>query len=305
MKNKIFTSVLALCASSVAFGYNFLFTAHQKGVVAIANDKGEILWSISAKHPQQADVSKDGTRIFISEKDGARMIEKKSKKTIWKYKSPVVVWQGKEVKKLKRGKKVVLENPVAQILGDDRFLVGNEGASQLLEIDSKGNVLKTIKSESLNVVNHGEFRLASKDEKGRYIFPMLGSSLITIYDSDGKQIRRIKTPAGAVSAQFLPDGTLLTGGIYGIIIYDENSKKVWEFDSKDLQKALGTKKPIVICDVKKLPSSNLLCTTYGNKSIPDILEISPDKKIVKIIDFPKYSAFSALQLLDDNFKPLK
>ncbi len=305
MKNIIFLG-LSLFITNALFAYNFLFTAHSnKGVVAIANDKGEIFWSIQVRHPQQADISEDGKKIFVSEKDGARMIDKESKQTLWKYNSPVITWEGIETGKLKRGKKVLLENPVAQILEDDRFLVGNEGKSLLLEIDSKGRTLKTIKSESLRVVNHGEFRLASKDKRGRYIFPMLGSSLITIYDSDGKQIRRIETPAGVVSAQFLPDSTLLTGGIYGIIIYDENSKAIWKFDSKSIQKALNAQKPIVICDVKKLPSGNLLCTTYGNKTIPDILEISPDKKIIRTIDFPQYSHFSGLLLLDKNFKPIK
>ncbi len=305
MKNIITTLSFCVCFSNAVLGYNFLFTAHSDGgVVAVADDKGKIHWSMKAHHPQRADISSDGKLIFVSETNGARMVDIASQKTIWAYKCPTVSWAGVETKKLKKGDKVTLENPVAQILGKDRFLVGNEGRSALLEINSKGEVLKEVKSESENVVKHGEIRLASKDEQGRYIFPMLASSLLTVYNADGKQIHRIKTPSGVVSAQFISDTSILTAGIYGIIIYDTNAKKLWEFNSKDLQKALNAKNPIIICDAKKMPSGNLLCTTYGDKSIPDVLEISPEKKIVKIIDFP-YTHFSALQLLDDDLKPLK
>ncbi len=305
IKNIIVALSLGVCFSNALFGYKFLFTAHSDGgIVAIADDNGKIHWSMPARHPQRADISSDGKFIFISEIHGARMVDMASKKTIWAYKCPTVTWSGVETKKIKKGDKITLENPVAQILEKDRFLVGNEGRSTLLEINSKGEVLKEIKGESENVVKHGEIRLASKDEQGRYIFPMTASSLLTVYNSDGKQLLRIKTPAGVVGAEFISDTSILTGGIYGIIIYDTNAKKLWEFDSIDLQKALNTKNPVIICDVKKLPSGNLLCTTYGNKSIPDVLEISPDKKIVKIIDFP-YTHFSALQLLDDDGKPLR
>ena len=282
-----------------------MFTAHRKGVVAIGNDKGEILWSMSESHPQQADISADGKRIFVSFKNGARMIDMASKKELWRYECPSVVWQGKETSKLKKGDKIQLENPVAQILGRDRFLVGNEGLGMLLEIDCKGKVLKTIKSESLVVVNHGEFRLAHKTKDGKYVFPMLASSLLTVYDSKGKQLTRINTQTGVVSCQVLKDKSLLAGGLFGIEIFNKKGKKIWSFSSKELQKQLGSKAPIVICDVKMLSNKNILCTTYGGKDIPDILEVSMKKSIVKKIDFPEYTHFSSIKLLDKNLKPLK
>ena len=292
------TILAAFCvAANSAMAYKFLFTAHESGVVAIADDKGKIHRARSADHPQRADVSKDGKRVFISELNGAKMVDIATKKVLWRYKCPAVRWDGVESGIIKKGMRLQLQNPVAQILDKDRFLVGNEGIASLLEINSRGDVLKTVKSESLNRVNHGEFRLASKTDKGEYIFPLLSSSLLTIYDKDGKQVRRIKTPDGVVSASYLKDGNLLTGGIFGVAIYDLADKIVWSFTSKELQKALKTAEPVIICDVKPLPNGNYLCTTYGDKRVPDVLEISPKKEIVKKIDFKKYSYFSALQLL--------
>lgn len=298
MKNKILLSLAALCAAASAFGYDFLFTAHSNGgIVAIGNDKGEILWSTPAKHPQNADISPDGKRIFFSAIDGATMMDIATKKVLWRYECPVVEWDGVETQKLKKGDKVKLQNPVAQILPDGRFLVGNEGKSRLLEIDAGGNVLKEIKGETLNRVYHGEFRLATKTADGKYIFPMLSSSLLTVCDSHGKQIVRIKTPNGVVSASFLKNGDILCGGIFGISIYTPDGKEKWSFTSKELAAALGLKAPVVICDTKLMPNGNILCTTYGNNAIPDILEVSKNKKIVKIIDFPNIAYFSAIKLL--------
>ena len=166
-----------------------MFTAHNRGEAVIANSDGEIFLKIPAKHPQSADISEDGNRIFISEIDGAKMCDITTGKTLWKYTCPSISWDGDE-SQVKKGETVRLENPVAQILGGGRFLVGNEGMSVLLEIDDKSNVLKAIESESLKKVKHGEFRLASKTQAGTYLFPLLSSNLLTEYDSNGKQILR-------------------------------------------------------------------------------------------------------------------
>lgn len=298
MKNKLMLSLAVSCAASSAFGYDFLFTAHSNGgLVAIGNDRGEILWSTPASHPQNADISPDGKRVFFSTIGGATMMDMTSKKVLWRYECPTIEWDGVETKKLKKGDKVKLQNPVAQILPDGRFLVGNEGKSRLLEIDAGGSVLKEIRGETLNRVNHGEFRLATKTADGKYIFPMLSSSLLTVYDSQGNQLVRIKTPQGVVSASFLENGDILCGGIFGIAIYSTDGKQKWSFTSKELAAALGLKAPVVICDTKLMPNGNILCTTYGDNSIPDVLEVSKDKKIIKVIDFPNIAYFSAIKLI--------
>ena len=297
--------VMISLAGVSANAYNFLFTAHDKGVVAIANNKGKIFWSIDANHPQRADMSEDGKFVFISELNGARMVEVATKKNVWTYTCPEIVWNGADSGKIKKGGKVQCQNPVAQILDKDRFLVGNEGKSMLLEIDSKGKTLKEIKTESLNPAFHGEFRLASKTKQGTYLIPLLGSSLLTEYDAAGKQILRVKTPSGVVGAERMSDGNTIVGGLFGLAIYDKDGKQVWEMSSKALQNATGAKEAIVICDVKTMPNGNFLCTTYAGKDMPDVIEVSRDKKVVRAVDFPKYTAMSAIQLLDDNLKPIK
>ncbi len=306
MKKAIFV-LLGLVAFNFVQAYTFLFTAHSNGgVVGVSDEKGNILWSMKENHPQEACMSADGKKIFVSYSNGAKMYSVANKEILWEYKCPTVIWDGVENDKLKKGTFVTLENPVAQILDDDLFLVGNEGKSMLLEINSQGAVLKKIKSESLNVVKHGEFRLASKSKSGLYIFPLLSSSLVTVYDGDGKQVRRIKTDSGVVSAQILDDDSIVLGGLFGIAFYDKNDKQTGVISSKNLQAQLGAKNPIIICDVKLISNGNLLCTTYGGKDIPDVLEVSVNGKIVRKIDFPEHYFFSALQLLEDgSWKPLK
>ena len=298
MANKLFLATFMFLAASFCqvSAYTFMFTAHNRGEAVIANSDGEIFLKIPAKHPQSADISEDGNRIFISEIDGAKMCDITTGKTLWKYTCPSISWDGDE-SQVKKGETVRLENPVAQILGGGRFLVGNEGMSVLLEIDDKSNVLKAIESESLKKVKHGEFRLASKTQAGTYLFPLLSSNLLTEYDSDGKQILRIDTGTGVVGAVRLEDGNILAAGLFGVAIFDRKGKKVWDFPSKEIQKALKVSEEIVLCDVKILPSGNYLCTTYAGENVPDIIEISRDKKIVKTIDFPEYTHLSGLKIL--------
>lgn len=301
MANKLFLATSMFLASSFCqvLAYTFMFTAHNRGEAVIANSSGEIFLKISAKHPQSADISADGSRIFISEIDGAKMCDTNTGKTLWKYTCPSIIWDGDE-SQVKKGETVRLENPVAQILGDGKFLVGNEGKSVLLEIDDKSNILKAIKSESLKKVKHGEFRLASKTRAGTYLFPLLSSNLLTEYDSNGKQILRIDTGTGVVGALRLDDGNILAAGFFGVAIFNREGKKVWDFSSKEIQKAIESASEIILCDVKILPNGNYLCTTYAGENVPDIIEISKDKKIVKKFDFPEYTHLSGLKILTDN-----
>ena len=306
MKKAISLLVGLVVVCNVLQAYCFVFTAHSNGgVVGISDEKGKIQWNMKIDHPQEACVSADGKKIFVSYTNGAKMYSISDKKILWEYKCPTLLWNGVESDKLKRGMLTTLENPVAQILGDDLFLVGNEGRSVLLEINSQCAVLKQIKTESPNVVKHGEFRLASKTKSGLYIFPLLSSSLLTVYDANGKQIRRINTESGVVSAIMLDDNSLILGGLFGIAFYDKDDKKTRAITNKDLQAQLGSKDAIIICDVKLLPNGNLLCTTYGGKEIPDVLEVSLAGKVVRKIDFPEHYFLSALQILDDDWKPLK
>ena len=137
------------------------------------------------------------------------------------------------------------------------------------------------------------------------VVPYFDDFMLAEYSSDGKLIRSIKTPSGVVSAQRLKDSLTLAGGLFGLIIYDGDGKEIWSMKSDAIAKQLGMQKPIVICGAKVLPNGNILCATYSDEGCPDILEISPaDNKIVKSLDFPSYSHFSAIRILDDSQKPI-
>ena len=302
---KIFAFIFAIFASlSTGFAYKYLFTEHSQGVAAIADADGKIYWAVSVPHPQSADISKDGTKVFVSYLNGAIMFDKATKSELWRYECPSVIWRGSDTDATKRGDIVRLQNPVAQILGEDLFLVGNEGVSKLLEINSKSETKKEFEAASKKKVPHGEFRLACKTFEGTYLIPFLSSSVLSEYSADGKLLRSIKTPSGVVSAQRLKDSKTLAAGLFGLIIYDGDGKEVWSMKSDQIAKLLGQKNPVVICGAKALPNRNILCATYSAEGCPDVLEINAKSgKIVKSIDFPSYSHFSAIKILDDNQKP--
>lgn len=305
MKTSVFSILSFFILSVNAFAYTYLFSEHSQGVAAIADSNGKILWAVLAPHPQSVDISKDGSKIFVSYLNGAIMFDKDTKSELWRYECPSVVWRGTDTDTAKRGDIVRLQNPVAQILSEDLFLVGNEGVSKLLEINSKSEIKKEIQAQSAKQIPHGEFRLASKTFENTYLIPFLSSSVLAEYSSDGKLIRSIKTPSGVVSAQRLKDSLTLAGGLFGLIIYDGDGKEIWSMKSDAIAKQLGMQKPIVICGAKALPNGNILCATYSDEGCPDILEISPaDNKIVKSLDFPSYSHFSAIRILDDSQKPI-
>ncbi|MCF7849487.1 MAG: PQQ-binding-like beta-propeller repeat protein, partial [Kiritimatiellales bacterium] len=262
---------------------HFMFTSHKPDSVTIIDETGNIKWqSTDIKHPQAAQVLPDGS-VFSSQIPGAKMIGKDGK-TKWEYSVP----DG-------------CQNPVAQVLGNGRFLVGNEGPCQLHEIDASGKVHKTIQLESSFTKSHGQFRLCRKTVQGNYLVPFTKEGAVREYDGDANVVRDFGAFDTPVSAIRLPDGGTLIGSAIGLQEFDASGKEVWRYSPEDAKPDF---KMAIICSVVRLKNGNTLFTQYSKaQDDADIVEVTRDKKVVMKLVLPDYSNMAALQLLDADMKP--
>lgn len=273
-----------------------MITSHAPDQVAVIDEKGETLWSLGpedgVEHPQDAAVTKDGN-LFFSVLTGAKMVRMSDKKLLWSYTAP----EG-------------TQNPVAQPLGDGLFLVGNEGPCQLLEINAQSEVKRLIKvNDSPFQGVHGQFRFCRKTPDGTYLFPMINAGILREYDADGRQLRQFPVTGMPVAAIRLPraggngaapSGDTVAGCGSAVEQYDAENRLVWRFDCVED----GRLKPALVTAVSRLKNGNTLIGYYHNDpACPDIIEISPEKKIVWSLTLPNTGLVAAVELLDKNRKP--
>jgi hypothetical protein len=261
-----------------------MVSSHEPSEVNIVASDGKPAWTLKQDvvHPQDAAITKDGN-LFCSVTNGAIMVRLSDKKLLWRYTVPANC-----------------ENPVAQPLEGGRFLVGNEGPCKLLEIDEKGAVLKEVKGQSKFPGKHGQFRICRKTPEGTYLFAMMEDKSIREYDGDGKLVFEISGLGQCCAALRLPSGNTLVGNGSAVEEYDKDKKLVWRFDAV----ADGKLKPALVVGLSRLKNGNTIFSYYhADPKTPDIIEVSPDKKIVSSLILPAINKVVSVQALDAAMRP--
>ena len=264
----------------------WLVTAHMPDTVAIVDAEGKILWSLGrddgVEHPQDACVMPDGN-LFLSVKTGARMVRVDTGELLWKWNVP----EG-------------AENPVAQPLGNGRFLVGAEGPCELFEINGEGRACREIQIPDCPFQGrHGQFRFCRKTSLGTYLVPMISSGVLREYSADGTRIRQIPQGGVPVSAVRLPNGDTLTGNGTAVEIYNSENMLVWRFDAV----ADGGMGPGLVAAVSLLRDGSVLFGYYQAGDEADFAIVSRDKKIALKVALPDIRNLACVQLLDRQMKP--
>ena len=252
----------------------FLVSSHRPDALSFIDAGGKILRQITeVKHPQDVAELPDG-RIFSSEISGAGMFDPEGK-VLWQYRAP----EGSQ-------------NPVAQVLGEDRFLVGNEGPCRLREINSKGETLKMIQLTSSVDRNHGQFRFCRKTAEGTYLVPFTNEGAVREYDENGNVVRDFGEYQTPVSVLRLDAGHTLIGWHHRVTEVDERGGKVWEFDMV----TDGGLPASPVTGLIRLENGNVIFGCYHRDAAqPDLLEVTPDKEIVRNVTIPELDNIAGIQ----------
>ena len=260
-------------------GYNKMFLV----------DKGKILWTYSTGGGNEYDdvwMLSNGNILFTRMQYIAEVTP--DKEVVWRYDAP----EGTEIH-------------TCQPIGLDKVLFVQNGLPpKLMIVNIKTRTVEVqhdLAAPSLTdrKTVHAQFRRVRYTAQGTYLVPFLEMAQIVEYDRNFKEIWKyeIATPWAAIR---LKNGNTLITDEKDKLTREVNPSKetVWELKPDDLPEAYRF---INTQTCTRLANGNtIVCSRGGNGKGPQLVEVTPDKKVVWVLqDWAHFGPATAVQILDD------
>ena len=187
-----------------------------------------------------------------------------------------------------------------QPLGLDKVLLMQNGVpAKLMIINKKTGAIEVDHAIDAGKSVHAQFRRLRMTAQGTYLVPFLQMNKVVEYDKDFKEIwsYAINSPWAAIR---LHNGNTLITDERDKLTREVNPKgeTVWEIKLSDLppEYRLADSQSCV-----RLANGNtILCSRGDNGKSPQLVEVTPDKKVVWVInDWKNFGPATAVQILTD------
>ena len=190
-----------------------------------------------------------------------------------------------------------------QPLGLARVLLVENGTPAKLRIINKKSgaveVEHAFSQTDTGAGVHAQFRRARMTAQGTYLVPFLQTHKVVEYDKDFNVVwsYSIHTPWAAIR---LKNGNTLISSEGDKLAREVNPKgeTVWEFRLSELPSELGFSGSQTC--VRLANGNTIFCSRGDNGKRPQLVEITPDKKVVWVLkDWKDVGPATAIQVLDD------
>lgn len=252
--------------------------------LAIIASDGSVEWETKVGPIHDAWVLPNGNLLF--QQNWTKIVEMTpDKRVVWAYDS--ATQNGND------GKRV--EVHAIQRLDQGHTMIVESGPSRIIEVDAQGKIRHEIKLKVNHPNPHSDTRLARKLSNGHYLVAHESDGAVREYDRKGNVVWEFdvplfgKAPKGGhgpeafgnsvFSAIRLPNGNTLIGGGNGHCVLEVTPKKeiVWKLEQNDLPGITLA----WVTRVERLPNGNtLLGNCHAGPENPQIIEVTPDKKVV-------------------------
>ena len=260
-------------------GYNKMFLVNH----------GQIVWTYSTGPGNEYDdvwMLSNGNILFTRMQYIAEITPEK--KVVWRYDAA----PGTEIH-------------ACQPIGLDKVLfVVNGLPPKLMVVNIKTHAVEVehvlpAPSETDRGTVHPQFRRVRYTAQGTYLVPFLNMNRVVEYDKNFKEIWSydIAKPWAAIR---LKNGNTLITDESDVLTREVNPKKetVWEVSKADIpdQYWYGNSQ-----SVTRLANGNtIICSRGGDHRGPQLVEITPDKKVVWVLqDWLHFGPATAVQVLDE------
>jgi hypothetical protein len=248
---------------------------------------GKVIWTYSTGKGWEYDdiwLLSNGNILFSRMAYAAEVTPQK--KIVWRLDPP----KGAEIHAL-------------QPIGLDKVLVMQNGSpAKLLVINTKTGSVEVdhaIPPADTGTGVHGQFRRVRITDQGTYLLPFLQMNKVVEYDKNFNEIwsYAIRSPWAAVR---LKNGNTLITDERDALAREVNSKgeTVWEFKLAELPPDLGFSASQTC--VRLANGNTIFCSRGDNGKRPQLVEITPDKKVVWVLkDWKNLGPATAIQILDE------
>ena len=235
------------------------YAAEGAGKIIRYDDKGHSTWEFPAEMARDVQVTTNGNVLFCynnkynskrSDNPSGVMEVTPQKQIVFHFQTTGQVWS-------------------CQRLLDGRTLVGNASRGEVLLVNSKGAVEKTI--HILSTPGHSAMRHARFTAGGHILVAEESANAVREYDLESKLVREIKTPFRPFSVAVLPDGLIVISGQTGIMAYSLANRVMWQVNAKDFP-SLGIR---WFAGFQTLENNHLLICNAGGK-VP-LFALAPSK----------------------------
>lgn len=146
---------------------------------------------------------------------------------------------------------------------------------------------------------HAQFRRVRYTAQGTYLVPFLNMNQVIEYDKDFKEIWKYEVPTPWAAIRLKNGNTLITNEREKLTReVNPKGETVWELKPEDLPEA---HRFINTQSCTRLANGNtIICSRGGNGKGPQLVEVTPDKKVVWVLqDWENLGPATAVQILDD------
>jgi len=199
--------------------------------------------------------------------------------------------QGKEVWKFEAGKTDAggpIEIHAFRRLPNGLTMIAQSGAARIIEVDQNKKIVHSIPLTVPNPDPHRDTRLVRPTPNGNYIVAHEALGLAREYDRTGKIVWEYNVGSKLYSVSRLANGNTLigTGDGHRVVEVNPNKEVVWELKQGDLPGVTLA----WITMVERLENGNTwVVNCHAGPENPQILEVSPDKKLVwSFKDFERF-----------------
>jgi outer membrane protein assembly factor BamB len=271
-----------------------LYVGENYNKMFLVND-GRVIWSYSTGKGYEYDdvwMLSNGNILFTRMQYVAEITP--DKKVVWRYDCSVPAGTNHT------------EVHTCQPIGLDRVMfVLNGLPPRLMVVNIKTGAVEVnheLPNGQLSNPNniHGQFRRARYTAQGTYLVSYLSESNVVEFDKDFNKIWSypIRSPWAALR---LKNGNTLITDEHDSLTREVNPKgeTVWEFMNTDLPEAYRFVQAPQTCT--RLANGNtIFCSRGGGGKGPQLIEITPDKKVVWVLqDWQALGDATAVQILDD------
>jgi hypothetical protein len=147
---------------------------------------------------------------------------------------------------------------------------------------------------------HPQFRRARITADGTYLLAFLNLGYVAEYDKNFNEIWRYKSPKPWAALRLKNGNTLITDEADDLTReVNRKGETVWEFNCKtDLPPEYQFANAPQSCT--RLANGNTIFCSRGNGHSPQLIEVTPDKKVVWVLqDWKDINGATAVQILDD------
>ena len=252
----------------------FFAADYHKKIAALVKADNSVAWSIPIRDIHDAQPLPNGN--WLLQTSFTNVIElDKSGKEVWRY----------DAGKTSDGKQVEIH--AFRRLDNGLTMIAESGTTRILEVAQDGTIKHSIPLKVSKPDPHRDTRLVRPTPEGNYLVSHEAENLIREYRRDGSIAWEHNVGSKVYSASRLANGNTLigTGDGHSVQEISPDHKIVWQISEKEIPNV----RLAWVTMVERLPNGNTWIVNCHGEEQPQILEVTPEKKVVwSFRDFERF-----------------